>query len=130
MLIVSLLLSVSAPAFACDKEAATASHTDAAHTEASATGEKKSCPLATAAVTAAVPAQGTHVALNVKGMTCGGCATSVHTALMGVDGVTGASVDFTTGNVQVAYDSSKANPEKLLAAVVALKSFEAKLATN
>ena len=66
----------------------------------------------------------------VTGMHCGDCANAVHTALMGVDGVTGAQVEMTTGVVQVAYDSAKATPEKLLAAVSALKEFQVKLATN
>lgn len=121
MILFALALNVASPSFACDPA------TEAA---AAAGGAKKSCALPTAETTAAVPAAGTHVALNVTGMTCGGCANSVHAALMGVEGVTGAQVDIKTGIVQVAYDSAKANPEKLLAAVAALNEFKAALATN
>ncbi len=122
MIAFALALHLSASAFACDpaKEAA----------EAAAGGEKKSCALPSAETTAPVPTAGTHVALNVSGMTCGGCANSVHAALMGVEGVTGAQVDLKTGVVQVAYDAAKANPDKLLAAVAALSEFQVKLATN
>ena len=97
-------------AFACGDKA-----------EAAASGEKKACHLPSAEATAAVPTAGTHVALAVSGMTCGGCANSVHTALMGVEGVTGA---------QVSYDTAKATTEKMLAAVSALGEFSVKLATN
>jgi copper chaperone CopZ len=106
-------------AFACDDKEA-----------AAAKGEKKACHLPSAEVTAAVPTAGTHVALAVSGMTCGGCATSVHTALMGVEGVTGAQVDLPTGVVQVSYDAGKATPEKMLAAVSALGEFTVKLAAK
>lgn len=120
-LALGLVLSAHTPAFACDdKESAEAGHS----------GEKKACPLPTAETTAAVPASGTHVALNVSGMHCGGCANSVHTALMAVPGVAGAQVDLQTGVVQVAYDAAKTTPDKLVAAVAALGEFSAKLATN
>jgi copper chaperone CopZ len=123
----SLFLSfhptLSAPlissAFACGDKA-----------EAAASGAKKACHLPSAEATAAVPTAGTHVALAVSGMTCGGCATSVHTALMGVEGVTGAQVDLQTGVVQVSYDAGKATTDKMLAAVSALGEFSVKLATN
>lgn len=123
----SLFLSfhptLSAPlissAFACDGKESASAH-----------GEKKACHLPSAEATAAVPTAGTHVALAVSGMTCGGCATSVHTALMGVEGVTGAQVDLQTGVVQVSYDTAKATTEKMLAAVSALGEFSVKLATN
>lgn len=120
-LALGLVLSAHSPALACDDKGSA----DAAHA-----GEKKSCPLPSAEATAALPAGGTRVALNVSGMHCGGCATSVHTALMGVTGVSGAQVDLQTGVVQVAFDAAKTSPDKLVAAVAALGEFSAKLATN
>ncbi len=94
------------------------------------TGEKKSCPLPDPATTAALPAGGTHVALAVTGMKCGGCANEVHASLMGVDGVLGAQVVLDTGAVNVAYDPKKVSTDKLLAAVASSGEFQAKLAKN
>ena len=117
MLAFALALHLSASAFACDGDEDEA-------------GGKKSCPMPAAETTAAVPTTGTHVALTVTGMHCGGCANAVHEALMGVDGVTGAQVVLETGAVQVAYDAKKVTTDKLLAAVTALGEFQVKLATN
>ena len=78
----------------------------------------------------ALPADGTHVKLEVSGMKCGECADKVKTALNAVDGVTGTSVDLTTGIAEVAYDAKKANTEKLLAAVAATGHFTATVAQN
>ncbi len=83
-----------------------------------------------ASPTAALPADGTHVKLSVAGMHCGACADKVKTALIGVDGVKGAVVDAATGVAEVAYDSTKATHEKLVAAVAATGKFTATVATN
>ncbi|MEN1969639.1 copper chaperone CopZ [Lentibacillus sp. N15] len=45
--------------------------------------------------------------LDVKGMTCGHCKSSVEGALGGLDGVTNVEVDLTTGKVDVMYDDAK-----------------------
>ena len=41
----------------------------------------------------------------VEGMTCGGCASTVTKAVVGVDGVRDADVDLATGGVTVTSDS-------------------------
>ncbi len=43
--------------------------------------------------------------LNVEGMTCGGCATSIQNALNSRDGVTSAEADVAAGTVSVEFDS-------------------------
>jgi len=53
--------------------------------------------------------------LNVTGMTCGHCQTSVAKALQEVPGVTGAQVDLQTGKVVV---EGNANPQDLVHAVL------------
>lgn len=128
-MVLSLVLALATPAFACDGAKSTAKHTDTetAAKHASGSGEKKSCGLPAAETTAALPASGSKVAIAVTGMHCGGCANTVHAALMKVDGVTGAQVDLATGNVQVAYDAAKANPDGLLAALAPLSEFKAAL---
>ena len=41
----------------------------------------------------------------VEGMTCGGCASTVTKAVVGVDGVRDADVDLATGGVTVTSDA-------------------------
>ncbi len=88
--------------------------------------DKAGCALP-AAEQAPLPADGTHTALVVTGLSCGACATKVHAALMGVKGVKGATVDHATGAVEVAYDAKLATTDALLAAVNGLGHFSAKL---
>ncbi len=58
--------------------------------------------------------QMTQCALKVSGMTCSGCAGIVKKGLQKVEGVKTATVDHKTGDVQVEYDSSKTNPDKIV----------------
>ena len=60
--------------------------------------------------------QVTQCALKVSGMTCGGCAGMVKEALLKLDGVKAATVDYDTGAAKVEYDSKKTSPEKIVAA--------------
>ena len=60
--------------------------------------------------------QVTQCALKVSGMTCGGCAGMVEKGLLKLEGVTTAKVDYKTGEAQVAFDSKKTTPEKIVAA--------------
>lgn len=53
------------------------------------------------------------VTLRVKGMTCGGCATSVESALKSTDGVEGAKVSYKRGTAIVKYDDQKVTVAKL-----------------
>jgi Cu+-exporting ATPase len=60
--------------------------------------------------------QVTQCALKVSGMTCGGCAGAVKQALLKLDGVRAATVDYQTGAAKVEYDSKKTSPVKIVAA--------------
>jgi copper chaperone CopZ len=117
-------LAASGAALACPGEKSTASADGAEKS-----GKHCDMPTATAAA-APLPADGKHVKLTVAGMHCGACADKVKTALIGVEGVKGATVDATTGVAEVAFDEKKANTDKLIAAVAATKQFTATIATN
>lgn len=60
--------------------------------------------------------QVTQCALNVSGMTCGGCSGMVEKSLLKLEGVTTAKVDYKTGEAQVEFDSKKTTPEKIVTA--------------
>lgn len=125
----ALSLAASGAALACPGEhGSTASAGDK---EASTKPSGKHCdmPMSTAAA-APLPADGKHVKLTVTGMHCGACADKVMTALLGVQGVKGATVDATTGVAEVAFDEKKASTAKLIAAVAATDKFTATVATN
>ena len=62
--------------------------------------------------------------LDVQGMTCAGCVSSVEKALGGVDGVELAEVNFALNRASVHYNPEIANPAKLESAVEAA-GFEA-----
>ena len=62
--------------------------------------------------------------LDLQGMTCAGCVSSVEKALGGVDGVELAEVNFALNRASVHYDPEIANPAKLESAVEAA-GFEA-----
>ena len=51
--------------------------------------------------------------LRVKGMTCGGCATSVEKALKETEGVVEVHVNFERGRAVVRYDDQKVTVAKL-----------------
>lgn len=85
---------------------------------AAITGAAFACGDDTAAPSKAVPADAAKVTFAVDGMSCGSCATSVHNALMAVDGVFDATVDFDKGTAIVAYDAKKVKTDALSAAIV------------
>src|SRR5215204_4618345 len=53
------------------------------------------------------------VTLRVRGMTCGGCATSVEKALKSTDGVTDVKVSFEKGKAVVKYNDQKVTVARL-----------------
>ena len=55
--------------------------------------------------------------LAVDGMTCGGCAVSVNSALKGVAGVTECKVDVAEGKVVVTYKKGKVSKEQMMDAI-------------
>lgn len=60
------------------------------------------------------------VILNISGMVCGGCASSVREALLRLDGVQAAEVSHVEGRATVDYDPDRLGPETLKAAVAQL----------
>ncbi len=58
-----------------------------------------------------------QVILNVKGMTCGGCANRVKGALVECAGVKDAQVNHKDGKAVVQVENGKANAQKLIEAV-------------
>ncbi len=55
--------------------------------------------------------------LDVKGMTCGGCANSVKRVVGAIDGVSLVDVALDSGKVKVTYDPQRARPEQFRAAI-------------
>ncbi len=55
--------------------------------------------------------------INVTGMTCGGCASTVTKALKSVAGVSDVKVSVSAGKATVLYDEKVTSPDKLSAAV-------------
>jgi copper chaperone CopZ len=55
--------------------------------------------------------------LKIGGMTCQGCVRSIELKLSRVDGVGSARVDLGAGKATVEYDDSRADVDKLIAAV-------------
>ena len=53
------------------------------------------------------------VTLRVKGMTCGGCASSVEKALKSTEGVESVKVSFERGRAVIKYDDQKVTVDKL-----------------
>lgn len=53
------------------------------------------------------------ITLRVKGMTCGGCATSVERALKSTEGVTDVRVSYEQGKAVIKYDDQKVTVARL-----------------
>src|SRR4051794_9070603 len=60
-----------------------------------------------------------HVDLVLTGMTCASCAARIEKKLNRLDGVT-ATVNFATEKAAIDYDTSRASPDELVAAVEAV----------
>jgi copper chaperone CopZ len=80
----------------------------------------------TAAATDAKTVDGTHVALEIGGMTCGSCADKLHASLLKLDGVKAATISHETGKADVAYDAEKVTVEAIIAVVTTDGHFTAK----
>jgi copper chaperone CopZ len=66
----------------------------------------------------ALPAEATKVAtIKVEGMTCGGCAIGVRTALKRLEGVADVEVSYEDQRAVVTFDSAKVSTDQLLEAV-------------
>lgn len=80
------------------------------------------CPLKEAKaklikVSTAESAETEEVVLNIKGMTCGGCASKVKGALSACEGVTDAQVSHKDGKAVVHIEDEKASVDDLIKAV-------------
>ncbi len=63
------------------------------------------------------PASLTTLSLDVSGMTCGGCAAAVESALAGLKGVQKASVSLEQKRAMVSFDTSVVTPGQIVQAV-------------
>ena len=91
---------------------------------------KSGCPMAAAQALASQQqavqdAAGTKVDLAVQGLTCGGCASQVQAALMGIDGVEAAFVNHEDGKAKIAFDAKKTSLDALIAAVTSAGDYQA-----
>ena len=57
------------------------------------------------------------VALQVKGMTCGGCKKSVENGLVALDGVENVNVELETGKVEVSFNESQVTVDQIRTAI-------------
>jgi len=57
------------------------------------------------------------VAINVKGMTCGGCVASVTRVLKTIPGVADVAVTLQPGQAKVSYDPARTSQAALRAAI-------------
>lgn len=55
--------------------------------------------------------------LNISGMTCGGCASSVQRVLSALEGVSRVEVDWQQGRAEVEFDAQKTTLETLIETV-------------
>ncbi len=58
-----------------------------------------------------------HIKLNIEGMHCGSCATSIQMYLSTQEGVENATVDYNGKKGGLDYDPSKINLDKILAEI-------------
>ena len=72
------------------------------------------CGDKTAAPDKQVPANAAKVFIPVNGMTCGGCAKSIHNALLKIDGVYSAEITYESGKAVIAYDKAKVQVDALV----------------
>lgn len=65
--------------------------------------------------------------LDVEGMTCGACSTSVRVVLKKLHGVSDATVLFEEKRAVVHYDPAKVTPEKMVETIQAKLPYKAKV---
>ena len=58
-----------------------------------------------------------HIQIEVEGMHCGGCVSSVNNALTRLDGVSAASSDFDKGIADITYDPDQIDVKVLKQAI-------------
>lgn len=57
------------------------------------------------------------VQINIQGMTCGGCANSIHRVLIDIQGVSKVTVHWQDGYAVVDFNSQQTNPNSLINAI-------------
>lgn len=57
------------------------------------------------------------LSLTIEGMTCGGCAKSVSSILLSIDGVESAIVNLERKNAEITFDEQKTHAQALIAAI-------------
>jgi len=87
------------------------------------------CPGSESAAADITAAPGTHLVLDVTGMTCGNCADRVTAAIQALDGVNAVSVNHETGKAEIAYDEAKLEEKTFIATIEGL-DFKAKKPTT
>lgn len=65
--------------------------------------------------------------LQVEGMTCGACATSVKIVLKNIDGVIDATVSYATKRAVVRYDPARVTAARLAAVIEAKLPYKARV---
>jgi copper chaperone CopZ len=115
----SFALFFTPAAMACGDNADCACQKSAEHAKAEAEAES-TCGSESDLATDVASADGTKVVFAVKGMTCGGCAGKIRTALDGLGGVNAAFVSFEDSVAQVAFDADKVTETALVEAIAEL----------
>lgn len=57
------------------------------------------------------------VALQVKGMTCGGCKKSVETSIASLEGVENVNVELESGKVEVSFNNTQVSVDQIRTAI-------------
>ena len=114
-LLVAVALGFAAPALACGGDAPCAKE----HCKMKPQSEVDT------AMAAVEAAEGTKVAFEVTGMSCGNCSDAVTAKLTGIEGVNAAAVSHADGVAKVAFDETKTNADKLIEAVNSIGKFKA-----
>lgn len=79
--------------------------------------KKLSAILVSFGVAAAMSGAPRSVTLEVKGWTCGACASATRIALKKLDGVTEVTTDAQKAEAVVSYDDARLTPQKMIEAV-------------
>ena len=109
ILFAATALALSAPALACG-----GADCDKEHCKTKPMTEVET------AMAAVETAEGTKIALDVEGMSRGSCSDKVTAALKALEGVNAAAVSHQEGKARIAFDSTKVDADKMVAAITGL----------
>ena len=57
------------------------------------------------------------VTINITGMACGGCSSTVQQALLALNGVEAAAVSHVNGVAEVRFDPARVDADRMIAAI-------------